>query len=217
MLLQHEEKLNQVHVNIVSFGENILQATNEILNALNSEKIDSLKKVKIILKNIDTNSSKIDNNIVTILALFGAEATELRKLVAYLKITNELTRISDNMKTFAKNMTVYMQDKDSFYIYKEYLTQLAKASISAVSLSIELLSSQSNIDYIYRKIKIEESKSDDLYSILEKSILEDIYKNSNFSTDFMRILSTIRKLEKMADRSVSVGKLMLFAVNGGKL
>ena len=69
----------------------------------------------------------------------------------------------------------------------------------------------------YRKVKVEESKSDDLYSILEKNILSDITKTIDQSADFIKILSTMRKLERMADRSVNIVQLMIFSRVGGEM
>ena len=69
----------------------------------------------------------------------------------------------------------------------------------------------------YRRVKVEESKSDDLYSILEKNVLSDIAKMIDQSADFIQILSTMRKLERMADRSVNIVQLMIFARVGGEM
>ncbi|MFV0481609.1 MAG: PhoU family transcriptional regulator, partial [Campylobacteraceae bacterium] len=63
----------------------------------------------------------------------------------------------------------------------------------------------------------EESKSDDLYSILEKNVLNELAKNLDFTANYIKVLSTMRKLEKMADRSVAVAKLVVYARSGGKL
>jgi phosphate transport system protein len=64
---------------------------------------------------------------------------------------------------------------------------------------------------------VEESKSDDLYALMEKNILDFKILSDDFIANYAKILSTVRKLEKMADRAVAVAKLVLFAKSGGEL
>jgi phosphate uptake regulator len=45
----------------------------------------------------------------------------------------------------------------------------------------------------------------------------DIAKMIDQSADFIQILSTMRKLERMADRSVNIVQLMIFARVGGEM
>jgi phosphate transport system protein len=96
---------------------------------------------------------------------------------------------------------------------------LCKTSIKAVTLAISTIeiADPETLEDIYRRVKVEESKSDDLYSILEKNILSDIAKMIDQSADFIQILSTMRKLERMADRSVNIVQLMIFARVGGEM
>lgn len=52
---------------------------------------------------------------------------------------------------------------------------------------------------------------------LEKNVLTDIAKLIDQTADFIQILSTMHKLERMADRSVSIVQLMIFARVGGEM
>jgi phosphate transport system protein len=218
MLSRNEEKLDKIRDDIKSFGDNIIQAGECVFAGLEKNDAEKFDEARTILKNAQMRANAIDNEIITSLALFGAEATDLRELVSYLKITNELIRITDNIKGFAKNMNAHLIDKEYFAIFREYAVQLYKSSIKAVKIAINSISDRNeNCEDAYRKVKVEESKSDDLYAILEKNILSEIGKNFDFNANYIHILSTMRKLEKMADRSVAVVKLALFAKSGGEL
>ena len=218
MLSRNEEKLDKIRYDVKSFGDNIIKAGENIFIGLEKNDVQKFEEARALLKNAQMLANAIDNEIITSLALFGAEATDLRELVSYLKITNELIRITDNIKGFAKNMGAHLADEEHFIIFKEYAAQLYKSSISAVKIAINSISGKSeNCEDAYRKVRVEESKSDDLYAILEKNILSEIGKNFDFNANYIHILSTMRKLEKMADRSVAVVKLVLFAKSGGEL
>jgi len=210
MLSRSEEKLNKIRSDIDALGADIRRSGDMLLTALKDADAAEFERSKAVLSGIDAAANAIDNEIVTSLALFGAEAHDLRELVAYLKITNEMVRIADNVRGFAKKMSKYISS-----CRQEGMLQLCKSSISALHLALNNDHLQS--EDMYRKVKVEESKSDDLYAILEKNILKELGKNLDFSANCIEILSTARKLEKIADRSVAIAKLILYARSGGTL
>ncbi|MDR0579651.1 MAG: PhoU family transcriptional regulator [Campylobacteraceae bacterium] len=217
MLLQNEEKLDKIRSAISKIGIMIIDAGSMVSEALLEGDKEWLEKARDKLKNIDAYANQTDNEIVASLALFGAEAGDLRELVSYLKITNELVRMADNLRGFAKNITLYINDAGRFVLLKEYVTQLYKASTSAVVTAIGLIGSKDNVEDLYRKVMVEESKSDDLYALMEKNVLDLNMLSEDFIANYAKILNTVRKLEKMADRAVAVAKLVLFAKSGGEL
>ncbi|MDR0762135.1 MAG: PhoU family transcriptional regulator [Campylobacteraceae bacterium] len=217
MLLQNEEKLNKIRSAIGKIGIMIIDAGSMVSEALLDGDKEWLEKARDKLKNIDADANRTDNEIVASLALFGAEAGDLRELVSYLKITNEFVRMADNLRGFAKNITLYIDDAGRFVLLKEYVTQLYKASMSAVTTAIGLIGSKDNVEELYRKVMVEENKSDDLYALMEKNVLDLNTLSDDFIANYAKILNTVRKLEKMADRAVAVAKLVLFAKSGGEL
>ncbi|MGB5793557.1 PhoU domain-containing protein, partial [Poseidonibacter sp.] len=76
---------------------------------------------------------------------------------------------------------------------------------------------KNQIEEKFHKVMVEESKSDDLYSMVEKNILKLISKNLELSKEYFDILSSLRKLEKTADRATSIANLLLFAHIGGEI
>ena len=116
-------------------------------------------------------------------------------------------------------MSLHLQGELSFTSLHEYSIHLCKTSTKAVTLAINTINTieKEELEDAYRKVKVEESKSDDLYSILEKNILSDMTKSIEQSTDFIQVLSIMRKLERMADRSVNIVQLMIFSRLGGEI
>src|SRR5574344_3115591 len=102
MLKPYETKLNNVKTEIQQIGISVIEALEVCLKALNDRKIEDLSNVEISEKKILVKSNEIDNIIVGTLALYSPEAKDLRRLVSFLKITNELVRTGSNAKDFAK-------------------------------------------------------------------------------------------------------------------
>lgn len=219
MLQKYEERLTAIKQMLVDLGSEITMASEKALSGMESLDVGRFESAKNLLKNVENQANAIDNEIVVALALFGPEAKDLRKMVAYLKITNELVKIAENIRSFSKRMAQHLQGDTPFVTLHEYSTHLCKTAIKAATLAISTIdvADKDALEDTYRKVKVEESKSDDLYSILEKNILSDISKMIDQSADFIHILSTMRKLERMADRSVNIVQLMIFARIGGEM
>ena len=92
MLKPYEAKLLLIKEEILKIGADVIDSLELSLNALTQKNIGDLKNVEITEKKLQIKSNEIDNMIVTTLALYSPEAKDLRQLVSYLKITNELVR-----------------------------------------------------------------------------------------------------------------------------
>jgi len=219
MLQKYEERLIDVKKMLVELGSEVTMASERALSGIENLDISRFESTKMLLKNIETQANAIDNEIVVTLALFGPEARDLRKMVAYLKITNEVVKIAENVRSFAKRMVLHLQGDTPMTSLHEYSMHLCRTSIKAVTLAISTIdvAEKDALEDIYRRVKVEESKTDDLYAILEKNVLTDMVQKIDQSADFIQILSTMRKLERMADRSVNIVQLMIFARVGGEM
>jgi phosphate transport system protein len=186
-----------------------------------SKKSDSIfESVALTLKGIEDAGNRIDNRIVKILALYGAESKELRFLIAGIKLTNELVSVGNDAKRYAKNTKelLYLEDVN-LDDYKEYITNMHKCTIKSIKyalFAIEHYYSDDSEDF-FTLSKIEESKTDDLYSLLEKEILGNICKDVELSQKYIKILKSIRKLERSADRAVDICSLMHYVKYGGSI
>lgn len=219
MLERYEEQLDELKGLVDTLGAKIVQAVDTCEDGVNDLSIEKLDASRNSLVSIEQEANEVDRTIVKILALFEPEAVELRELVAYLKITSELVRVHDNIKSFAKRMKSHISDEYDFTPVQEYSTHLAKSAFKAITFAIETMSvtTEEEAKDLFRKACVEESKTDDLYSILEKNTMANLCKNIETSAESIEVLSTMRKLERMADRAVNVAKLMLFARAGGEI
>lgn len=219
MLQKYEDKLIDIKKMLLELGSEITIASEKALAGMETLDTTRFESARTMLKNVEVQANAIDNEIVVALALFGPEAKDLRKMVAYLKITNEMVKIAENLRSFSKRMGLHLQSDLPFSSLHEYSTHLCRTAMKAVTLAIATIdiSDKETLEDTYRKVKVEESKSDDLYCILEKNALSDLMKMIEQSSEFIQVLSTMRKLERMADRSVNIVQLMLFARLGGEM
>ena len=219
MLKPYEIKLQSIKEEILNIGVDVIDALELSLKALKDGNIDDLRNVDITEKKLLIKSNEIDNIIVTTLALYSPEAKDLRQLVSFLKITNELVRTGSNAKDFAKKFKKSFSEDLNTGTILEYAIPLLKSALLALQTSISIIdeTNAKHIEEKYHRVIVEESKTDDLYLMIEKNILKLISKNLDLSKEYFDILSALRRLEKIADRSVSIANLLQFAQVGGDI
>lgn len=219
MLKPYETKLNSIKDEILKIGVDVVEALEICLKVLDERKIEELKNVEITEKKLLIKSNEIDNIIVTTLALYSPEAKDLRQLVSFLKITNELVRTGSNAKDFAKTFKKSYSDDLNTSMILEYAVPLLRSAILSLQTSISIIdeTNPKHIEEKYHRVIVEESKTDDLYLMIEKNILKLISKNLDLSKEYFDILSSLRRLEKIADRAVSIANLLQFAQVGGDI
>ena len=219
MLPRYENKVKEIQEMITSLLENIVTSSQKSLEAYGNHNSEAFDDVKSNLKSIETDANTIDNEIIKTFALFGPEANELRSLVAYLKMTNELVRIGEGVKKYARRMKEHCESECNLRPLDNTIIQLHKSSLNALQYILDcfLMPESCDIDEIYRKVMVEESKNDDLFAILEKEILNQVMHGDELSIEYVRVLGTLRKLERSCDRSVNIARLMIFAQKGGEI
>ncbi|AYJ79006.1 MULTISPECIES: phosphate signaling complex PhoU family protein [Aliarcobacter] len=219
MLKPYEEKLKLIKSEVEKLGLDIVEALEVCLKALNERKIENLKNVEVSEKKFLVKSNEIDNLIITTLALYTPEARDLRRMVAFLKITNEIVRTAANTKDFAKMFRRSYSEELNTNTILEYTIPLLKSALLSTKTAISIIDEQehSKVEEKYQRVIVEESKTDDLYLMIEKNILKLITQKLDLSKEYFDLLSSLRRLEKIADRSVSIASLLQFAKLGGDI
>lgn len=221
MLSKNEEKLAEVRVKTAEILENLTISQKLVLHALETCDVKSFEQVKVPLKTINKNVEEIDNLILGIFALYTPEASDLREMVAFLKITSSLQRIATNEKNYIKNMEICNPEtgEEMKRVIKESLS-INRCTIKALEYTIEMINETEDMDNIKdlsAKIDVEYSKTDDIYSMIEKDVLQMMHKDHKVNESYMNILKYIRKNLKIVERLEDIAVRLVFARIGGKL
>lgn len=215
---RYEHYLNHINISLQKMATTIYDAYVLALEGYAKKDIETLDMVRSLLKGMEIEANRIDNEIVKVLALFDPNATDLRRLISCLKITNELIRIVESARSYVKNIKEAINSNINLSLFDDYVLQLHKSTINSLKHAINSLQN-SGLDFeeLYIQAKIEESKTDDLCLLLEREILSNPISTKEHLFDFAKILSTFRKLEKSADHAVNIANLMVFVKKGGKI
>lgn len=221
MLIKNEEKLKEVRERTVEVLESLTASQKKAFDLLEKCDVEGLETLRPSLKGIEKKLNDIDNLIVTVFALFTPEARDLREMVAFLKITSSLQRIANNEKNYIKNMSICHDtiDEDIKYIVRESLS-INRCTIRAMEYTTEMVLEVEDMDRVKAlnaKIDVEYSKTDDIYTLLEKDVLQMMHQKSVMNEEAVNLLKYIRKNLKIIDRLEDIAAKLMFARLGGKL
>lgn len=220
MLPTEKQKLDNIVHEVISLGMLALETNQRILDALDHcDDCHLNKNDRIDKKAFYAAIDHIDNLIINVFALYAPEARDLRQLVAFLKITNEFDRIVNSCNTFIRDFPVELTDEVDKELILEYAVPLQQAAVNALTHALKLLklTDKQAVHEHYKLVVIEESKNDDMYKLIEKSLLKKINDDMHLSREYQNIMEALRRLEKIADRALSIANLMHFAKVGGEM
>ena len=142
-------------------------------------------------------------------------------MIAFLKITSALQRIATNEKNYMKNMSICNPnlDEEVKRVIKESLS-INRCTIKALEYTIEMINETEDMDKIKElaaRIDVEYSKTDDIYSMIEKDVLQIMHKDYQLNEEYINLLKYIRKNLKIIDRLEDIVARLKFARIGGTL
>jgi len=215
MLQNFTDSLELIKAKVTGIGDGLLNSNQLILEALEDCDTKKFNEARNFIKNISSKTDEIDNEIIKVLALYTPEARDLRRVVAYMKITNELSRACANTRSFIKGFTDVCSDVDTKTI-KEYALPMQSSTVKAIKTTISMMGidDSDEMQECYNDVLIEESKTDDLYEIVEAN-LHELAKKMNEFEKFYRMLRALRKSGKIADRASSIANLLVYIQVGG--
>ena len=221
MLQQYHEARHTIRANVLALVEDLAETNKEglvALMALDSAKLESLRKP---LGLVSERTEKIDNDIVLLFARYTPEARDLREMVSYLKITSTLNRIRTNMNNYLKNMQGMLGEENEeiqgFIQSSLSINRCTEVAFESIVEMFKTFEDDDKLKALVAKIEVEYSKTDDIYSILEKDVLQKMGASQGQAEEYFNLLKYIRKNLKIIDRLDSVSQRVIFARMGGKL
>ncbi|MFK5986096.1 MAG: PhoU domain-containing protein [Pseudomonadota bacterium] len=223
MLPTEKQKMQSILEEIMGLGNSLLDMNKQILSALkncnNKEPSEFIEIKKHSKQERYKVIDKIDNLIINIFALYTPEARDLRELIAFLKVTNEFDRIANSCNSFIRDFPQSLSNEVDKEFILEYAIPLQKSTVNALVSALKLIDVEDKklVNEYYKAVVVEESNNDDLYKIIEKSLLRKTTEDISLSKDYQDIMEALRRLEKIADRALSIASLMHYAKVGGEI
>ncbi len=201
------ERLTQ---KLLDVGARVEEAFRKSMEALTQRRLDLAEEVIDGDARIDDQEVEVEEECLKVLALHAPVATDLRRVVAFLKLNNDLERIGDLAKNIAQR-AVFLSTREDLPIPKELLEMadrvhgMLRDSLDAVvtadtELAHKVLDDDDVVDQMHGGF----------YRLIEARITESPAR----AQDLLQLLSVSRYLERMADQATNVAEDVVFMVEG---
>ncbi len=137
MAVHLDRDLEQLNKDVLTLGGSVEDAINKSINALFNRRPDLAQEVIMEDEEIDRKEVQIENDCLKILALHQPVASDLRYLLAILKVNNDLERMGDLAVNIA-NRAMALSELDPMD-FPQQLEQMTEIVRKMVSKSLEAL------------------------------------------------------------------------------
>jgi phosphate transport system protein len=205
-----DEDIAQLRAIITRMGGLCEVQISAAVDALVSRNIEAALDVVADDQRIDALEAEAEALAVRIIALRAPLASDLREIVAALKIAGVLERMGDYAKNIAKRASALAQAPPIEPVV--IVPEMARAVIGMIRDVLDAFVDR-DAD-LARAICERDQQVDDFYNSLFRSLLTFMMENPHYITPSTHLLFVAKNLERIGDHATSVGEMVHFAVTG---
>jgi phosphate transport system protein len=196
---------------VLKLSATVSAALTTSVQALRDNRADLATGVKIEEKAIDNWEVKIEQECVRILARYGPIASDLRRVIAALRISSELERMADLAEHIADRVKKRIATSETVPV-PESLEALAEASLAQVRDSLDALTRDDA--ELAQAIIREDRGIDRLRRVVLKELKDAIRREPDRVDTWLRLINTARNLERVADHAANIAETVVYLKEG---
>jgi phosphate transport system protein len=205
----HRE-VEQLKTRVLELGGMVEESLQKAILAVGRH--DPFLAEQVILGDADIDAMEVDieEDCLQILALYQPVASDLRFIVAVLKLNNDLERIGDlavNIAQRVKNLGQFpaVEMPFDFKRMAEKVQQMVKGSLDALV----------NLDpKLARQICAADQEVDAIHRTVYQGVYDGIRKDPDLMQPLVATLTIARHLERIADHATNIAEDVIYTVEG---
>jgi phosphate transport system protein len=203
-------QIDNLKQKILYVGTLVEEAIAKAISALINR--DGVLAEKIIANDsvIDRMEVEVEEECLKILALYQPVATDLRFVVATLKINNDLERMGDLAKNIAKR-AAFISKAGPIDVPIDFRTMATQAQHMVKQSLDALVNADANLA---RQVRIEDDVVDDSRQRIRQQVLEGIRRSPENTEYLLKFNSVSKHLERLADMATNVAEDVIYMVEG---
>ena len=210
MPIQIQTELTSLRRAILTMGASVEQRVSKVVEAVVDHDIDAATFVRAGDDEIDAMELEIEEECLRVLALSQPVASDLRFVLAVLRINTDLERIADHTKSIAKR--VLDLETMSGLIIPPALTEIAYSSRKMVSDALAALAN--NDAELARTIRRADKRVDDLQKAIFAWVHQEIPEHVELTAGVIDVLSMARAFERIGDMATNIAEEIIFLIEG---
>jgi len=196
---------------ILKLAAVVEDALNQSIRALCDGRTDLAALVRGEERDVDQREVQLERDCLKVLALHQPVASDLRRVASVLKVNGELERISNLARNIAKRVKKLATDPQAFPIPQE-LESMAMETLSQLRDSLDALT-KSDAD-LARKVIAGDRAIDRHYRLVQKALKEEIRRDPDRLSTWLRLINTARNLERIADHATNIAEAVVYLKEG---
>jgi phosphate transport system protein len=207
---QFDSELQRLKELILSMGANVEAALDSATHALISRDPAGFNVVMELEKKINSEHMMVDDECIKLLARQAPLASDLRMIVAILKINTDLERMGDQAVNISHNGRHYLSEPPL-----KPLIDLPKMAIEVKAMVREALDALVRHDETLARDVV---RRDDIVDSYKNQIFRELitYMLSDPRTieRALNLILIARNLERLGDHATNIAEDVIFAVTG---
>ena len=210
MRIHLQRDLDQLTRSLLGVAALVEDMTAKSLRALRERSVDLAHEVKRQDREIDAREIEVEEECLKILALHSPVASDLRQVVTFLKVNNDLERAGDlarNLAERAESLAVGepVEAPEEIWAMAERIPKMLRSALDAVvGGDTELARS------VIAEDEVVDRSHEAMYGVVAAMIREA----PESAAVFIQFLSISRYLERMADLATNIAEDVVFLVEG---
>lgn len=204
-----------------------LKSLNKKLLNLSAQIEERVRRATTIIKNydeeiartliltdyeIDEQEVEIEEDCLKILALHQPVASDLRFIIAVIKINNELERIGDYAVNIALRAQTINQSPSREFLDEIDFTEMSENVIKMLKNSLDALINRDAA--LARQVFLMDDQVDEYRNYVYRTAKSLIRKHPEHPGCFLNTYLLARHLERMGDRATNIAEEVIYLVEG---
>jgi phosphate transport system protein len=207
-----EEELDTLRGTICEMGGLAEVAIRDAMQALVRRDPAAAAEVVRRDKRLDALEAEIERRVVEIIGRRAPTESDLRDVVAALKIAGVVERIGDYAKNIAKRVPSV---EDSHVRPVSLLPEMARIASEMVHNVLDAFAARDPDKA--RQVRDRDVAVDDFYNSIFRALLTHMMENPHNITPATHLLFVARSLERIGDHATNVAEMVYFAATGEHL
>lgn len=211
ILSAFDRDLEQIQSLLLRMGGLVESRMADAARALEMRDEELAEAVRAGDTEVDALEREINLACARIIALRSPNATDLRTVLAVLKVSGNLERMGDYTKNIAKRVVVLTQ-----------LPQLGNASgtIRRMMRSVELMLKDALDAFVRRDVELarhvraQDEEVDQIYNTLFRAFLTHMMEDPRNITPFMHLHFVAKNIERMGDHATNIAEQVIYLATG---
>lgn len=205
-----QREIEKIKKEILFLGAIVEDRLKKAIFAIKTEDLGLAQKIIDTDFEIDEKEIEVEENCLKVLALYQPVATDLRFLVAVIKINNDLERVADYASNIARRYKTSSQDPNKF---KYDYSAMADLTVKMLKMSLDALV-RTDVDIAY-EVRDMDTNVNIMRNEAYDSMKKDIQKHPDMVSEIINMYLISRHLERIGDHTTNIAEEVIHLIEGG--